>query len=84
MTEEEILTKLEEHSEVLEEIQKDIKGIKRFALVRLVVIILVVILPFIGLFIVLPEFLNNLDAQIRSLSPINQSEVQRPQDNVSP
>jgi predicted nucleic acid-binding Zn ribbon protein len=62
---EELLNKIEENSEKLDEIIDYIKRTKRFAFLRLVLIIILIVLPLMGIVIALPNLINIIESAIQ-------------------
>ena len=60
--ENEILKKLEEQGRKIEEIFLSVEKTRKYFLWTLIISVAFVVLPIIGLMLVIPQFLNNLDA----------------------
>jgi len=60
--ENEILKKLEEQGRKIEEIFVSVEKTRKYFLWTLIISVAFVVLPIIGLMLVIPQFLNNLDA----------------------
>lgn len=60
-TEKEILEKIEENKKRLEEIFISVEKIRKYFLWALIFNVVVIVLPFIGLLIMIPWFLNSLN-----------------------
>ena len=60
--ENEILKKLEEQGRKIEEIFVSVEKTRKYFLWTLIISVAFAILPIIGLVLVIPQFLNNLDA----------------------
>ena len=60
--ENEILKKIEEQGRRIEEIFVSVEKTRKYFLWTLIISVAFVVLPIIGLMLVIPQFLNNLDA----------------------
>lgn len=58
LMDQEILQKFEEQAKKLEEIHQSVEKMRKYFLWTLVISVIVVVLPLLGLFIVIPQFLN--------------------------
>ena len=60
--EQDILKKLEEHSQKIDAIYKSVEATRKYFLWTMIGSIVLFVLPLIGLLIAIPAFLSNLDA----------------------
>jgi type II secretory pathway component PulF len=56
--EDEILKKIEEQDEKLDEIYKSVETTRKYFLVALIITVVAIILPLIGLMFIIPKFLD--------------------------